>query len=144
MGAHEEDWVVVRHFDDGMAAEIALNFLRDHDVTVATQGSTTNGVLNRFTTVVDIRLVVPRSELERAHEVLHAMDAPDETLAVDGPPASVDDEAAPGASPYRATRALAKRDAPTLAPRYRSGPIVLAFVVPGGGHFYARHNRTGL
>lgn len=34
MTSVDDEWVVLRHFDDAMDAEITLNFLRDHDVRV--------------------------------------------------------------------------------------------------------------
>ena len=129
----EIEWVVLRRFDDPFEAEITLNFLRDHDVCVAVRGnSVKTAMLNRFMTVIDIRLVVPAEEFEQAKEALAAMtsDATDQPFR--------------GARPRELAPSLElERD---LAPaRLKSVAFVLALLVPvAGGHFYARHSGAAM
>ena len=71
-----DDWVEIRRFDDPLRADLVKNFLREHGVHVATRGDPgVTAVLNRFATVIDIRLDVPRGELATAEEALVAMEA---------------------------------------------------------------------
>ena len=129
----QETWVVLRHFDDAMEAEITLNFLRDHDVRVEVRGNSVNSAtLNRFITVIDIRLVVPAEDLEHAQEVLTAMtsEATEHPFRGARPPELAADEGA--------DRALVQR-------RHRSAAFILAILVPvAGGHFYARHTGAAI
>ncbi len=124
------EWVVLRRFDDGLEAQMALDFLRDHGVRVALQGNSgSTSVLNRFDTVLDVRLVVPRGELARGVEVLGAMLVPEPVAALEG-------------GPYRSS--LGPPDDDVVRARSRRAAVVLAFAVPiGGGHFYARHHTSG-
>ena len=39
MPSKDDEWIVLRRYDDGMAAQIALDFLRDHDVPVGLRGN---------------------------------------------------------------------------------------------------------
>ncbi|HWL89167.1 MAG TPA: hypothetical protein VNO21_25365 [Polyangiaceae bacterium] len=134
------EWVTLRRFDDQIAAEMTLNFLRDHDVTVTVLGnSVSTTMLNRFNTILDIRLAVPREELEMAQEALRGLE-PDGELAE---------------QPFRGPTHRMKRDEEDgnaedsvdgQAPRrrYRRAAILLAVLLPfGSGHFYARHNVAG-
>jgi hypothetical protein len=134
--ADQPDWVVLRHFDDAMDAEITLNFLRDHDVRVEVRGNSVNGAtLNRFITVIDIRLVVPAEDLEHAQEVLTAMtsEATDHPFRGARPPELAPDDSADGGQ-----RAM-------VQPRHRSAAFILALLVPvAGGHFYARHSSAAI
>jgi hypothetical protein len=122
----------LRHFDDAMDAEITLNFLRDHDVRVEVRGNSVNSAtLNRFITVIDIRLVVPAEDLEHAQEVLTAMTS----------------EATE--HPFRGARppelAIEESAAPLVQRRHRSAALILAILVPiAGGHFYARHTGAAI
>jgi len=141
----ERDWVVLRRYDDATLAQIALDFLRDSGVSVALQGNSgATSILNRFDTVLDIRLVVPSDELEHAREALQALTPSADQLEPEPPR-----EGEHGwHGPYRANRAraLAHKDDGDHAPprRFRRAAIVLAFAVPiGGAHFYARHNHAG-
>ena len=126
-------WVVLRHFNDAMEAEITLNFLRDHDVRVEVRGNSVNSAtLNRFTTIIDIRLVVPAEDLDHAQEVLTAMtsDAIEHPFRGAPPPELAPEEGA--------DRALVER-------RFRSAAFILAILVPvAGGHFYARHTGAAI
>jgi hypothetical protein len=126
-------WVVLRHFDDAMDAEITLNFLRDHGVRVEVRGNSVNSAtLNRFITVIDIRLVVPAEDLEHAKEVLTAMtsEATEHPFRGARPPELALDEGA--------DRTLVQR-------RHRSAALILAILVPiAGGHFYARHTGAAI
>jgi hypothetical protein len=138
--AHNDDWVVLRRFDDAMEAEVIVNFLRDHGVSVGLRGNSgATSVLNRFATVLDIRVVVPEAELAHAREVLTAMTAEDATVE----PAPELEEEVPSGSPYRG--GAARPRSVETRPRSRMAAVVLAFVVPiAGGHFYARHNAAGI
>jgi hypothetical protein len=123
VGESEDDWVEIRRFDDPLRADMVRNFLREHGVVVASRGDPgVTAVLNRFTTVVDIRLDVPRAQLEAAQEALAAM------------------EAAEVEHPFRGGR-RGKEDEPTEPlPRKTAFAIFLALLFPiGAGHFYARH-----
>ena len=89
-----EEWVLLRRYDDGLAAQIALDFLRDHGVPVGVRGNSgSTAVLNRFDTVLDVRLVVQQQHLELALEALEALEAPgachepsEELLPISGHP----------------------------------------------------------
>jgi Putative prokaryotic signal transducing protein len=122
MGKREEAWVTVRRFDDPMAAEITQQFLRDHGVPVSVLGNSgSTSVLNRFTTILDIRLTVPAGRVADAREALEALEAssPDHPFRGRVP--------APSSEPF---------------PKHKSAPaaFILACLVPiGGGHFYAQH-----
>jgi len=129
------EWVLLRRYDDGLAAQIALDFLRDHGVPVALRGNSgATAVLNRFDTVLDVRLVVRERHLPRALEALSALEAP-------GAPIESREELAPvSGHPYRdATEREAE-----LQPRYRRAAFALALMLPiGSGHFYAGENVAG-
>ncbi len=131
----ETEWVVLRHFDDAMDAEITLNFLRDHEVNVEVRGNSVNSAtLNRFITVIDIRLVVPADELEHAQEVLTAMTS------------EATEHPFRGARP--AELAIEESEAarqPLVQRRHGSAAFMLAILVPiAGGHFYARHTGAAI
>jgi len=135
----EPEWVTLRTFDDQIAAEMMLNFLRDHDITVTVLGnSVATTMLNRFNTVLDIRLAVPRDELEHAREALRGFE-----------PEGDVEQPFRGPIPYRtkANRAkdsAAEDDAPVRR-RYRRAAFALAWLLPfGGGHFYAQHTVAGV
>lgn len=140
----DADWVVLRRYDDGLEAQIALDFLRANGVAVALQGNSgATSILNRFDTVMDIRLVVERADLEHAQEALAALTPSIDQLEPE-PPVSGN----ASLSPYRDNRAraddLAHADDDAPKQRYRRAAFALAFAVPiGGGHFYARHEYTG-
>jgi hypothetical protein len=121
--SEEDDWVEVRRFDDPLRADMVRNFLREHGVTVASRGDPgVTAVLNRFTTVVDIRLDVPRAELEAAEEALAALEAEE-----------VD-------HPFRGGRRGKEEEPTEPPPRKTAFAIFLAMLFPfGAGHFYARH-----
>jgi len=130
-----EEWVLLRRYDDGLAAQIALDFLRDHGVPVALRGNSgATAVLNRFDTVLDVRLVVRQRHLERALEAISALEAP-------GVPIEAREELAPiSGHPYRDLRGAAEP-----SPRYRRAAFALALMLPiGSGHFYAGENVAGV
>ena len=148
-----DEWIVLRRYDDAIEAQIALDFLREHGVRVALQGNSgATSILNRFDTVLDIRLVVEPSELDAAKEALAALTPSDDQLEPE-PPVS-HDAPWPG-SPYRASRGrtqelqdptseAADTDEPCVKRRYRRAAFILAFAIPiGSGHFYARHDVAG-
>ncbi len=129
------EWVVVRRYDDGLAAHIAVDFLRDHGVPVALRGNSgATAVLNRFDTVLDVRLVVQAKHLPRALETLSALECP-------GTPIESREELAPiTGHPYRDTEML---EADPM-PRYKRAAFALALMLPiGSGHFYAGENVAG-
>ncbi|HEX7664017.1 MAG TPA: DUF2007 domain-containing protein [Polyangiaceae bacterium] len=73
----DEEWVELRRYNDPIEADMAKDFLETSGVRVLTRGNSgVTGVLNRFDTVLDIRLVVPKSELDEAREALEALNAP--------------------------------------------------------------------
>jgi len=125
----------VRHYDDGLAARIALDFLRDHGVPVAVRGNSgATAILNRFDTVLDVRLVVRARHVTRALEALTALESP-------GAPIEARDELLPASGhPYRD----ASERQPEPRTRYRRAAFALAFMLPiGSGHFYAGENVAG-
>lgn len=125
----DDGWIVLRRYDDPLEAQIAVDFLRHHDVRVSLQGNSgSTSILNRFDTVLDIRLIVPRSEAVSAREVLDAM-----TVEITNE------------QPFRGRAPSSQAIEPVHRPRYRRAAFVLALAVPiGGGHFYARHNAGGI
>ena len=130
-----EEWVLLRRYDDGLAAQIALDFLRDHGVPVAVRGNSGGvAVLNRFDTVLDVRLVVRQRHLESALEALEALEAP-------GAPIEAREELLPiSGHPYRDVQ-----NAVEISPRYRRAAFALSLMMPiGSGHFYAGENVAGL
>lgn len=130
-----DEWVVVRYYDDGLAAKIALDFLRDHGVPVALRGNSgSTAVLNRFDTVLDVRLVVRERHVPDALEALTALESP-------GTPIEAREELLPvSGHPYRDTSEI-----DTEVPRrYRRAAFALSFMLPiGAGHFYAGENVAG-
>jgi Putative prokaryotic signal transducing protein len=131
MAVAGEDWTEIRRFDDPLQASMVKDFLEDHGVRVSVRGNAgATAVLNRFATVVDIRLDVPASEVEAAREALLAMDvgeASEQPFRGLRPPAPPGDDAAVYVAPRRAMTAM-----------------MLGFVVPiGSAHFYARHGAAG-
>jgi hypothetical protein len=134
----DEEWVVLRRYDDGLAAQIALDFLRDHGIRVGIRGNSgATAVLNRFDTVLDVRLVVQQRDLEEAREAMVALETPPP------PPRGADstDEDSPPGHPYRSMRGAKEEH----MPRYRRAAFALALLVPiGSGHFYARETEAGL
>jgi hypothetical protein len=134
----DDEWVVLKRYDDGLAAQIALDFLRDHGIRVGIRGNSgATAVLNRFDTVLDVRLVVQQRDLEEAGQALVALEAPPP------PPRGADatDEDSPAGHPYRSLCAPKEE----TMPRYRRAAFALALMVPiGSGHFYARETQAGV
>src|SRR5262249_22193540 len=123
VGKKDDAWVIIRRFDDPVEAEITQQFLRDHDVPVSVLGNSgATSILNRFTTVLDIRLTVPESRIDAAREELSELVAP------------LPDHPSRGKSPAQGGgEVLVKRKSAAAA-------FILACLVPiGGGHFYAQH-----
>jgi hypothetical protein len=124
-----EDWVEIRRFDDAIPAEMTRDFLRDHGLAVRMRGNVGGtALLNRFNTVMDIRLDVGRHDLESAREALQAMEAGD---AVE--------------QPFRGRSPKTKEEeAAYVPPRKTAAAMILGFLLPiGSGHFYARHGAAG-
>ncbi len=132
-----DEWVLLRRYDDGFEAELARNFLRDHGIAVGVRGNSgATSVINRFDSVLDVRLVVRREDLALAREALHAMEAPP---ACQGEEPLEEMDIVAG-HPYRAYAARGE-----TMPRYRRAAFALALVLPiGAGHFYAREETAGL
>jgi hypothetical protein len=102
---------------------------------VALRGNSgATAVLNRFDTVLDVRLVVRARHRARALEALSALEEP-------GTPIESREELAPSAGhPYRDVMVL---DGGPM-PRYRRAAFALALMLPiGAGHFYAGENVAG-
>ncbi len=129
------EWVLLRRYDDGLAAQIALDFLRDHGIPVGLRGNSgATAVLNRFDTVLDVRLVVREEHLAHALEALSALESP-------GAPIESREELAPvSGHPYRD----ASEGEEPPRERYRRAAFALALMLPiGSGHFYAGENVAG-
>ena len=140
MPSKDDEWVVLRRYDDGMAAQIAVDFLRDHGVSVGLRGNSgATSVLNRFDTVLDVRIVVRQKDLTDAQEALRALEAPPASSRVGEE--HPEEEARSSGHPYRAVRAAQEE----TMPRYRRAAFALALLVPiGSGHFYARETHAGV
>jgi hypothetical protein len=67
----EVDWVELLRVHDRFEAEITVDMLEDHDVPVRTAGGPTTALPTIGLT--DVRILVPRGEVERATQVLAAM-----------------------------------------------------------------------
>lgn len=138
--AAEEDEVELRRFDNAFDAELALAFLREHDVRARLKGTGTSALLDRFTIVVDIRLMVARADQEAGLRALEAMTLDDESAdAVAAQRA--DDELRESA--YRARRETEEDDGPKVRDfRYRRG-VVVGVLFAGAAHVHARQPVMG-
>jgi hypothetical protein len=117
------DWVEILRVHDRFQADVTVSFLKDHDVPVRMAGGANLAIPTLGLT--DMRILVPRPDLERAGQVLTALNRGhgDAHPFRDAPPDS-----------YEAP--VARRKAPFAS--------ILALLVPiGGGHFYARHGAAG-
>ncbi|WP_394846025.1 DUF2007 domain-containing protein [Pendulispora brunnea] len=128
--------MTLRTFDDQISAEMMLNFLRDHDITVTVLGnSVATTMLNRFNTVLDIRLAVPRDELEQAREALQGFE----------PEGELEQLPFRGPAPRAKTGGDEEDDDTPIRRRYRRAAFALAWLLPfGSGHFYAQHSAAGV
>lgn len=136
-----EDEVELRRFDSAFDAELALGFVREHGVRARLKGSGTTHLLDRFTTVVDLRLMVPASERDAGIAALEAMELDDE--AAEEAAQKRLDESASGGAAYRERRATTEDDGPALKDfRYRSGAVV-GVMWFGGAHLNARQSVLG-
>ena len=124
LASEEDEWVEIKRFDDPLRAEMVRDFLRDHGVQTRMRGNAgSTSVLNRFNTILDIRLDVPMAAMEVAKETLLALDAGDATE-----------------QPFRGSMPAPPESETYIAPRKTAAAMMLGFIVPiGAGHFYARH-----
>ncbi|MDP3277970.1 MAG: hypothetical protein Q8Q09_22485 [Deltaproteobacteria bacterium] len=133
-----DDETEVGRFDNAMEAEMSLSFLREHGLRARLTGRGTANLLDRFTTVIDLRLMVPTLQAHEAREALEAMIVSDEeaeAIATERDKSLQDpsDEA-----PYRAHGAVPETyGAHTNDVRYARG-VIVGLVFPGGAHLYAR------
>jgi hypothetical protein len=119
----EIDWVEIVRVHDRFQADVTAGFLRDHGVPVQTAGGGSTAL--PMMGLTDLRILVPRADVERAGQVLEAMKrgAAEAHPFRDAPP-----------EPYEAP----------VAKRRAAFAVMLALLVPiGGGHFYARHGAAG-
>lgn len=125
-----DEWIEIRRYSDPLQAEMVKNFLREHGVRFSMRGDPgASAVLNRFATIIDIRLDVPRSQVDSAEEALAAMEA---ASAVEHPFRGGGGVAPPESTP------------PAPAPRKTIYGVFLALLFPfGAGHFYAGHTAAG-
>ena len=132
-----DEWIEVRRYNDPLEADMARDFLEKSGVKVLVRGNSgVTGVLNRFDTILDIRLTVPAADLVVAREALEAMQAP------------VQNE-----SPFRGIghekeiRSESQgEDAEAPIPRKKSPFLAMGFglMLPiGAGHMYAGHQAAG-
>jgi hypothetical protein len=135
---HKEDsWVELRRFNDPLEADMAKDFLEQSGVPVLVRGNSgVTGVLNRFDTILDIRLTVPEAKLAIAREALEAMQTPART-----------EEPFRGFGHEKEVRhddADENGDGPI--PRKKSPFLAMGFglMLPiGAGHLYAGHQAAG-
>jgi len=136
----EEDEVELKRFDNAFDAELALAFLREHDVRARLKGSGTSSMLDRFTIVVDIRLMVPRSEQEAGQRALEAMTL-DEEAAESVAEKRADESLRDSA--YRSRRESEEDDGPVVRDfRYRRG-VIVGVLIAGAAHIHARQAVLG-
>jgi hypothetical protein len=130
-------WVELRRFNDPLEADMAKDFLEKSGVPVLVRGNSgATGILNRFDTILDIRLTVPFDKLEVANEALEAMQAP-----------SRSEEPFRGFGPEKiASHEQADENGDAPIPRKKSPFVAMGFALMlpiGGGHFYADHQAAG-
>lgn len=119
----EVNWVEILRVHDRFESDVTVGFLQDHGVPVQTSGGANTAL--PMMGLTDLRILVPRADLERAAQVLTAMNRGqgDAHPFRDAPP-----------EPYE----------PPVARRKAMFATMLALLVPiGGGHFYARHGAAG-
>jgi hypothetical protein len=136
----DEREVVLRRYDNALEAEMALEFVREHGVRARLQGSGTSAMLDRFTTVVDLRLVVPFDQRTAGQRALDAMEMDEDDVAAS---AQGREHRDPEGAPYRdrgASSSAESEDARDV--RYRRG-VIVGLVFPGGAHLYARQHTLG-
>jgi hypothetical protein len=120
---NDAEWVELLRVYDRFEADITVGFLRDHGVPVQTSGGANTAL--PMMGLSDVRILVPRADVERGAQALSAMNRgqADAHPFRDAPPE-------PYESPVVQRKALFA--------------TMLALLVPiGGGHFYARHGAAG-
>lgn len=148
---NQETEVVLRRYNNAFDAEMALHFLREHDIKARLRGTGGTTLLDRFTTVTDLCLMVHERDAKVARDALAAMDMPADpsdprfSQHEDDLDAAHDEH---DESPYRASRAVkeaanAAQEGRSRDRRSRIGAIA-GVCIPGGGHIYARQPWTGL
>ncbi|MBX3186658.1 MAG: DUF2007 domain-containing protein [Labilithrix sp.] len=130
MAADEDEWVEIKRFGDPIGADMICDFLREHDVRVQLRGNTQATRMTWSQTSDNIRIVVLREDLEKAHEALAAMN-----------------QGEARGHPFRDLSAPKDDDEAEekfVKPRSVIAAAFLAFILPiGAGHFYARHGAAG-
>jgi len=130
-------WVELRRFNDPLEADMARDFLEQSGVPVLVRGNSgVTGVLNRFDTILDIRLNVPEAELEHAREALEAMQSP---VRNEAPFRGFghEKEARREDADESDDAPIARKKSPFLASGF-------ALMLPiGAGHMYAGHAAAG-
>jgi hypothetical protein len=118
MDAESVDWVELLRVYDRFQADITVRFLEDHGVPVQTAGGA--NVALPMMGMTDVRILVPRTDLERAGQVLEAMrsDRADVHPFRDAPP-----------EPYEAPVAKRKTPFATIL-----ALLALASVILAGAH----------
>ena len=126
MSPKEGKWVELRRLHDPVDAQIVIDFLTDNGIRVQRLGGPNNALptigLN------DIRIEVPEDDLQHANEVLVALRE-----------GGADDHPFRGSSHARAPESYQ----PPVDRRKWPFVLFAALLVPGGGHFYARHGAAG-
>lgn len=128
----DDEWVTVASFDDPVEAEMTCDFLKTHGIAIRQLGNAPQvAVLNRFQTIVDIRIAVRPDDVEEAKEALAAMRSErSDTHPYRGP------------SEDSASAKEREGDADDKGPKKktRRAAFALALLLPiGSGHFYAQH-----
>lgn len=142
MADRDDDEVEIKRYDNALAAEMALDFLREHDVPARLNGTGSSNVLDRFTLVVDLRLMVRRRDHEAALEAMAAYELDDEQ-AEEFAQRKFDDDVEGGEPAYRARRANAVEEGGARRDvRYKRAAIV-GIVWFGGAHLNARQPVLG-
>lgn len=138
MARRDDEWVPLRRYDNTLDAEIAQNFLREHDLEARLHGNVgTTSSLGHLVSGFSVQLMVRESERELATEALTA-------LASAEPEAHREEDELPSGPAYRGEARGYERPA-GVRHRYKRAVPLLAIVFPlGAGHFYARHTVAGV
>jgi hypothetical protein len=114
---------------DPVRAGLVRGVLESEGIPASTPGLEASGVMPHLRSAIAIVVRVPRSELERARQIVVEMEQ------------EVDEE--PIAADHAPYREAAKRRTAAVAPRLKRIAVVATFCFPGGGHFYAQRYALG-
>ncbi len=134
-------FVTLQHVSDPVQAEMLLDLLEQEGIPATVQGNNHSALLGGLAAAAfRVPLQVPEEDVERAREILAALEDFDEVDPLDGEAAVPDAlEMSSGEGPYRSA---ALEDA--VPPRRRLVAVFAALILPmvlgafGAGHLYVR------